>query len=51
VVCPDDFMLYSLEKEFKKRLDKSVFLANEVSDTKKARIWMEIQNGKYREIF
>ncbi len=51
ILCPDDFMLYRLEKELWEIYPDAVFLAGESSDTKKARIWIELVQGKHSIIF
>jgi primosomal protein N' len=51
IICPDDFMLYKLEKELSETYPDALFLPGEASDTKKARLWIEISQGKYLIIF
>ena len=48
VVCPDDFILYRLQREL---TDMDIFfLPSESTDTKKAQSWIDIRNQKYDRI-
>jgi len=44
-------MLYNLERELSNTYPDAVFLPGEASDTKKARIWIELAEGKHSIIF
>jgi len=51
IICPDDFVLYTFEKELSSMYPEALFLPGEASDTKKARTWIEITQWKYPIIF
>jgi primosomal protein N' len=49
IIAPDDFLLYSLEPYFSD--DQTLFLTSDFSDTKRAKAWIDIANGKFVRIF
>lgn len=49
VICPDDFSLESYRKSFES--ENTLFVPGDATDTKKAKAWIDIRNGKYEQIF
>lgn len=49
IVVPDDFTLLQYERDFSQ--DTTLFVFQEMTDTKKAQAWIDITNGKYTRIF
>jgi primosomal protein N' len=49
VICPDDFSLENYRKSFEN--EWTFFFSSELTDTRKAKAWIDIQNGKYERIF
>ena len=49
VICPDEFSLENYRKYFED--ESTLFLSGEATDTKKAKAWIDIHNGKFKQIF
>ena len=49
IICPDDFSLENYRKDFEN--ENTFFFSNDLTDTRKAKAWIDIRNGKYTQIF
>ncbi len=49
VICPDDFSLESYRSFFES--DTTLFISSDTTDTRRAKAWIDIRNGKYEQIF
>ncbi len=49
IICPDDFSLENYRKSFEN--ESTFFFSSELTDTRKAKAWIDIRNGKYERIF
>jgi primosomal protein N' len=49
IICPDDFSLENYRKDFEN--EHTFFFSTDLTDTRKAKAWIDIRNGKYTQIF
>ncbi|MBP9779152.1 hypothetical protein KBD33_00845 [Candidatus Gracilibacteria bacterium] len=49
IICPDDFSLENYRKDFEN--EHTFFYSTDLTDTRKAKAWIDIRNGKYTQIF
>lgn len=49
IIAPDDFTLFELEQHFADA--ETLFVFQEMTDTRRAQAWIDIRAGKYKRIF